>query len=249
MSMESIYEYGIRAGVWRLLRAVHERGLPLTVFAVAMALERHPEAVAAMVEAGHEIASHGWRWIDYQDIAEAEEREHMREAIEILTPITGEPAARLVHRPRQPEHASPRGRGRRLPLLTPTPTPTTCPTGRRSTAGRSSIVPYTLDANDMRFATAQGFNTGEQFFAYLKDSFDVLYAEGDAARPKMLSVGLHCRLVGRPGRVAALAALPRLRRRATTGLVLPPHRHRPPLARTHPYRPRLILVSAVPPAR
>lgn len=203
MNMESIYEYGSRVGFWRLHRMFTERRLPLTVFAVGMAMLRNPEAAAAMVAAGWEVASHGWRWIDYQHVGEAAEREHMQLAIDAIVKTTGAaPVGWYTGR------SSPNTRrlvvengsflyeadsyADELPYWS-------------SEYGRPQlIVPYTLDANDMRFAVAQGFNSGDQFFAYLQDTFDVLYAEG-AEAPKMMSVGLHCRLVGRPGRAAALA--------------------------------------------
>ncbi len=207
MSMESIYEYGSRAGVWRLLREFERRGLPLTVFGTAMALERNPEATAAFVELGHEIASHGWRWIHHQDMPEETERQHIRQAVEIIRRLTG--AAPLGW---YTGRDSPNTRrlvvehggfaydadyyGDDLPFWT---TVTTA-------AGETRphlVVPYALDSNDMRFATAQGFNTGEQFCQYLCDAFDVLYAEGETT-PKMLSVGMHCRLLGRPGRLRGL---------------------------------------------
>jgi allantoinase len=201
MSMEQIYEYGSRAGVWRLLRLFERYGVPVTVFGVAAAMERNPAVVEAFLEAGHEIASHGLRWINYQDVPEAIEREHMARAIEIHTRLTG---------------ARPLGwyTGR------------TSPNTRRLAAGDDGflydaddysddlpfwtteagrphlIVPYTLEANDMRFSGG-GLVTGEDFFSYLMDAFDVLYAEGETA-PKMLSVGLHCRLAGRPGKMAGL---------------------------------------------
>lgn len=203
MNMESIYEYGSRAGFWRLHRLLTGRQVPVTVFGVAMALERNPEAVAAMREADWEIASHGYRWIDYQFVDEATERLHMHKAIEIHTRATGSrPLGWYAGR------TSPNTR--RLVLEDggflydadsyADDLPYWLPGGGRP----HLIVPYTLDANDMRFATAQGFNSGDQFFAYLRDTFDVLYAEGETS-PKMMSVGLHCRLVGRPGRAAALA--------------------------------------------
>jgi putative urate catabolism protein len=202
MSMESIYEYGSRVGVWRLLALFKRYGAPLTLFGVAMAMERNPAVVEAFLKAGHEVASHGWRWIDYQHVPPEVEREHMQRAIEIHKRLTGE-------------------------------RPLGWYTGRTSPATRSLVVadggflydaddynddlpwydtrygkpqlvvPYTLDANDMRFATPQGFNCGEQFFQYLKDSFDALYEEG-AKTPRMMSVGLHCRLAGRPGRIGSL---------------------------------------------
>ncbi|WP_029011101.1 allantoinase PuuE [Azospirillum halopraeferens] len=203
MNMESIYEYGSRAGFWRLHRLFTERSLPVTVYGVAMALERNPEAVAAMKAAGWEIATHGWRWIDYQHLSEAEERAHMARAIAVHTRVTGErPLGWYLGR------CSPNTR--RLVaeeggfLYDADSYADDLPYWDDSHGRPQLIVPYTLDANDMRFASAQGFNSGEQFFTYLKDSFDVLYAEGET-RPKMLSVGLHCRLVGRPGRAASLA--------------------------------------------
>ncbi|CAM3277482.1 allantoinase PuuE [Cupriavidus taiwanensis] len=211
MSMEGIYEYGSRAGVWRILREFEKRGLPLTIFGVSMALQRHPELTRAFVELGHEIACHGWRWIHYQNIDEATEREHMRIGMQIIKDLTGElPLGWYTGRD------SPNTRrlvvehggflydsdyyGDDLPFWTEV----------EVTGGEKKphlVVPYTLDSNDMRFATPQGFNTGEQFFQYLKDAFDVLYEEGDPSgqdSPKMLSVGMHCRLLGRPGRFRAL---------------------------------------------
>jgi putative urate catabolism protein len=200
MNMESMYEYGARAGFWRLHRLFTESGFPVTVFGVAMALQRNPDAVAAMQEADWEIASHGYRWIDYQGVDEATEREHLHKAIAIHTDVTGErPTGWYLGRCSPQSHRLVAQEG-----------------GFRYNADCYSddlpywdyacgepqlMVPYTLDANDMRFATAQGFNSGQQFFDYLKDTFDVLYAEGS----KMMSVGLHCRLAGRPGRTAALA--------------------------------------------
>jgi putative urate catabolism protein len=202
MSMESIYEYGSRAGVWRALRLFEERRLPITVFGVGMALERNPEAVAAMVEGGHEIAGHGWRWIDYQHVDEATEREHIRRAVAAIERLTGQrPAGWYTGR------TSPNTRRLVVEeggfLYDADSYADDLPYWVEESGKPHLVVPYTLDANDMRFATAQGFNSGDQFFAYLRDAFDVLYAEG-AERPKMMSVGLHCRLVGRPGRFAAL---------------------------------------------
>ena len=207
LSMESIYEYGSRAGVWRILREFERRGWPLTVFAVGMAMQRHPELAAACVELGHEIACHGWRWIHYQHMDEATEREHMRLALDTLTALTGQrPLGWYTGRD------SPNTRrlvvddggllydsdyyGDDLPFWTEV-------TRSDGVTAPHLVVPYTLDVNDMRFALPQGFSHGEPFYQYLKDSFDVLYAEGDDA-PKMLSVGMHCRLLGRPGRFAAL---------------------------------------------
>ena len=207
LSMESVYEYGSRVGVWRLLREFERRGLPLTVFGVSMAIERNPELTAALCELGHEIACHGWRWIDYQNIDEATERAHLRIGMEIIERLTGERALGWYS-----GRDSPNTRrlvadyggflydsdyyGDDLPLWTEV----------RKSDGSSVphlIVPYTLDTNDMRFALPQGFSHGDEFFEYLRDAFDVLYAEGED-RPAMLSVGMHCRLLGRPGRFRAL---------------------------------------------
>lgn len=202
MNMESIYEYGSRAGFWRLMRLFEERKIPITVFAVGMALARNPEAARAMVDGGHEVASHGWRWIDYQNIDEETERAHLRLAVEAIEKATG---ARPLgwYTGRTSPHT------RRLVvesggfLYDADSYADDLPYWVKVEGRDHLIVPYTLDANDMRFATAQGFNAGDQFFTYLRDSFDVLYAEGGYA-PKMMSVGLHCRLAGRPGRFAAL---------------------------------------------
>ena len=206
MSMESIYEYGSRAGVWRILREFERRDLPLTVFGVAMALQRHPELTRAFIELGHEIACHGLRWIHYQAIDEATERAHMAEALEIIKQLTGEiPLGWYTGRdsPNTRKLVVDQGLlydsdyyGDDLPFWTKV-------TNSSGEEKSHLVVPYTLDTNDMRFATPQGFNSGEQFFQYLCDSFDVLYREGEET-PKMLSIGLHCRLIGRPGRFAAL---------------------------------------------
>lgn len=202
LNMESIYEYGGRVGVWRLLDLFARKGVPLTLFAVAMALERNPAVAEAAMAAGHEIASHGYRWIDYRDTSEEIERAHVEKAIEIITRLTG---------------ARPLGwyTGRNGPntrrlvveaggfLYDADAYNDDLPYWVRVDGKPHLVVPYTLDVNDMRFATSQGFNSGDQYFAYLRDSFDTLYAEG-AETPRMMSVGLHCRLVGRPGRIAAL---------------------------------------------
>jgi putative urate catabolism protein len=206
MSMESIYEYGSRVGVWRILDLFSRYEMPITVYGVAMAMERNPAAVDALLKAGNEIASHGWRWINYQSVPEEVEREHMQRAIEIHRKLTGErPLGWYTGR------TSPNTRklvvedggfvydaddyNDDLPWYDTR--------YRRKDATPQLIVPYTLDANDMRFASPQGFNSGDQFFAYLKDAFDVLYDEGNRL-PRMMSVGLHCRLAGRPGRLASL---------------------------------------------
>ncbi|HEY1091295.1 MAG TPA: allantoinase PuuE [Burkholderiaceae bacterium] len=207
LSMESIYEYGSRVGVWRLLREFEQRGLPLTVFGVSMALERQPEMTQAFVELGHEIACHGWRWIHYQNMPAEEEREHLQRGVAIIEQLTGhKPAGWYTGRD------SPNTRrlvadfggfeydsdyyGDDLPFWLQV---------RKSDGALAPhlVVPYTLDCNDMRFALPQGFSHGDEFFEYLRDSFDVLYAEG-ATEPKMMSIGMHSRLLGRPGRMRAL---------------------------------------------
>ncbi|PLX35996.1 MAG: polysaccharide deacetylase [Hyphomicrobiales bacterium] len=202
-NMETIYEYGARAGFWRLHRLFTEMEIPVTVYGVATALARSPEQVAAMQEADWEIASHGLKWIEYKDYAPDDERADMREAIRLHTEVTGE---------------APRGwyTGRcsvnTVDLATEEASfdyvadsyADDLPFWHRHGGRDQLIVPYTLDANDMRFATPQGFNSGDQFFAYLKDSFDALYEEGVMGGAKMMSIGLHCRLVGRPGRIMAL---------------------------------------------
>ncbi len=204
MNMESIYEYGSRAGFWRLWRIFTNRNIPVTVFGVATALARNPEAVAAMNEANWEIASHGLKWIEYRDFSRADEAQQMREAIAIHTEVTG---ARPLgwYTGRTSIHTTELAAEEGGFLYSADSYADDLPYWIRSANGPFLIVPYTLDANDMRFATAQGFNSGDQFYAYLKDSFDTLYAEGEAGSPKMMSVGLHCRLAGRPGRAAALA--------------------------------------------
>jgi putative urate catabolism protein len=212
MTMESMYEYGSRAGVWRILREFDARKLPLTIFGVAMAVQRTPELLAAFLARGDEIASHGLRWIHYQNLSEAIERAHLDEATRVLKALTGgrwplgwytgrdsPNTRRLVVEHGGYEYDSDyygddlpfwtvveKQDGERVPHL---------------------VVPYSLDANDMRFVQAQGFNTGDHFFTYLRDSFDALYAEGDPAgldRPKMMSIGMHSRLLGKPGRIGAL---------------------------------------------
>ncbi len=202
-NMESLYEYGSRAGFWRLHRLFEQRAMPVTVFGVALAMARNPEAVAAMRESDWEIASHGLRWLDYQHTAESIEREHLEQAIALHTEITGSrPLGMYLGKASPNTHRLVSEQGGflyhadsyadDLPYWD-------------DSDGRAQLnVPYTLDVNDMRFATAQGFNTGLQFYHYLKDSFDFLHAEGEQA-PKMMSVGLHCRLVGHPGRAMAVA--------------------------------------------
>jgi OHCU decarboxylase len=203
MNMESIYEYGSRAGYWRLHRLFTARSMPVTVFAVATALARYPEIAASMREARWEIASHGLKWIDYRDVSREAERAHIAEAVRIHEQVTG---ARPLgfYQGRCSTNTLELVMEEQGFLYTADSYADELPYWVAGGAGPQLVVPYTLDANDMRFATAQGFNSGEQFLAYLKDSFDVLYAEG-GERPRMLSVGLHCRLAGRPGRAAALA--------------------------------------------
>ena len=207
LSMESVYEYGSRAGVWRVLREFERRRLPLTIFGVSMALERCPEVTAAFVELGHEIACHGWRWISYQNVDAATERDHLQRGMEIIRKLTGERALgwytgrdspntrRLVADYGGFEYDSDYY-GDDLPFWLQV----------KKTDGSLAphlVVPYTLDCNDMRFALPQGFSHGDEFYQYLRDAFDVLYAEGDE-HPAMMSVGMHCRLLGRPGRMRAL---------------------------------------------
>ena len=202
ISMESLYEYGSRSGFWRLHRLFTSRDLPITIFGVAMALERNPDAVAAMLDANWEIASHGWRWINYQFIDEETEREHLRKAVDIHERITGS-------RPEGWYTGRTSPNTRRLVveeggfIYDADAYSDDLPYWDMSFNKPHLVVPYTLDANDMRFATSQGFNSGDQFFAYLRDAFDTLYEEG-AEAPKMMSVGLHCRLIGRPGRFLSL---------------------------------------------
>ena len=203
MNMESCYEYGSRAGFWRLHRLFTQRQIPVTVFGVAMALARNPEAVAAMKAAAWEIASHGYRWIDYKYFGEASEREHLQKAIALHTEVTGSrPLGWYTGR------TSPFSRKLVVEeggfLYDADSYADDLPYWTTDYSKPHLVIPYTLDNNDMRFASAQGFNSGDQFFAYLRDAFDMLYEEGETA-PKMMSIGLHCRLVGRPGRAAALA--------------------------------------------
>ena len=207
LSMESLYEYGARVGVWRILREFERRELPLTIFAVAMALERTPDVAAACRELGHEIACHGWRWISYQEVDEATEREHIARAVASLERTTGERprgwytgrdspnTRRLVAEHGGFEYDSDHY-GDDLPFWLQVET-------HDGTRVPQLVVPYTLDANDMRFASSQGFAQGDDFFVYLRDTFDVLHAEG-AETPAMMSVGMHARLLGRPGRMRAL---------------------------------------------
>ncbi len=202
MSMESIYEYGARSGVWRVLNLFRQRGLPITVFAVAMAAARHPAVIEQALADGHEIASHGYRWINYHGMPIDQERSHMQRAISILTDICGSrPLGWYTGRTSENTRALVAEEGGFV--YDADDYSDDLPFWSRQCDRPQLIVPYTLDTNDMRFATAQGFHTGDQFAQYLIDAFDVLYAEGETA-PKMMSVGLHCRLIGRPARFAGL---------------------------------------------
>ena len=215
ISMEGIYEYGSRAGVWRILREFEKRGLPLTVFGVATALQKHDDVTAAFQELGYDIACHGLKWIHYQNIDEATERAHMEEAMAILRQLTGERplgwytgrdspnTRRLVADYGGFEYDSDYY-GDDLPFWMKVQK-------TDGTVAPQLIVPYALDCNDMRFALPQGYSHADPFFQYMKDTFDALYAEGDPDiergglnRPKMMSIGMHCRLLGRPGRITAL---------------------------------------------
>ena len=217
LSMEGIYEYGSRTGVWRILREFEKRGLPLTVFGVSMALERHPELTAAFVELGHEIACHGYRWIHYQNTDEATERAHLEQGIQIIERLTHTTHGNSIHGAGwYTGRDSPNTRrlvldhggfeydsdyyGDDLPFWMKV---------QKSNGDvvPHLVVPYTLDCNDMRFSLPQGYSQADDFFVYLRDTFDALYAEGDpngTNSPKMMSVGMHCRLLGRPGRIVAL---------------------------------------------
>ena len=204
MNMESIYEYGSRAGFWRLWRMFTSRNMPVTVFGVATAMQKNPDVVAAMLEAEWEIASHGLKWIEYKDFAKEDERKHLDDAIRIHTEITGA-RPQGIYTGRSSINSLDIAMEEGGFTYSADAYSDDLPYWVEGPNKPHLIVPYTLDANDMRFATPQGFNSGDQFYAYLKDSFDVLYQEGSEGAEKMLSIGLHCRLVGRPGRAAALA--------------------------------------------
>ena len=203
MSMESLYEYGSRAGLWRVLRVFGRRELPLTIFGVAMALARNPHALAAFVQRGDEIACHGLRWVSYQLVEPEVERGHIAEAVRLMTELTGEAPLGWYTGRDSPQT-------RRLVvehggfLYDADSYADDLPYWTAVDGTNHLVVPYTLDTNDMRFASPGGFGSGDEFFTHLRDAFDVLYAEGVAGSPKMLSIGLHCRLVGRPARIAAL---------------------------------------------
>ncbi len=212
MTMESMYEYGSRAGLWRILREFESRGLPLTVFGVGMALQRYPELVDVFMKNGYEIANHGLRWIHYQNLPEATERRHIAIGTQLMREMTGgawpqgwytgrdSPNTRRLVADQGGYEYDSDYYGDDLPFWTEV-------TRTDGSTVPQLIVPYSLDTNDMRFVQAQGFNTGDHFFTYLRDSFDALYAEGDPAgldRPKMMSIGMHCRLLGKPGRIGSL---------------------------------------------
>uniref|UniRef100_M4B2K2 NodB homology domain-containing protein n=1 Tax=Hyaloperonospora arabidopsidis (strain Emoy2) TaxID=559515 RepID=M4B2K2_HYAAE len=203
LNIESLYEYGSRAGFWRLHRAFTTRYMPLTVFAVGRALEENPEAAQAMKAAGWEVASHGYRWIDYQKVDEVTEREHIRQTVAIHEKLLGQ-------RPVGIYQGKPNVNTRRLVvdeggfLYDADAYNNDLPYWDTHFGRPHLVIPYALDTNDMKFVSAQGFNSGDQFYTYLKDAFDVLLEEGRAGQPKMMSVGLHCRVVGHPGRIAAL---------------------------------------------
>ncbi len=202
MTVESMYEYGSRVGIWRLLRVFRERGIPITVYAVGMAIARNPEVGKALAAEGHEVASHGWKWIDYQYISPDVERDHIRRSIEAIEQATGSrPLGWYTGRnsPRTRELVVEEGGF----LYDADAYNDDLPYWVTITGKPHLVIPYTLDNNDMKFSVAPGFNSGEDFYTYLRDAFDVLYREGESS-PKMMSVGLHNRLAGRPGRVAAL---------------------------------------------
>ena len=202
INMESIYEYGSRRGFWRIHELFQEKKIPVTIFGVGMALEKNQDVCDAIKKANYEVASHGWRWIDYQNIPKAKEKKHMKLAIQSIKKIFGQrPLGWYTGR------CSPNTRDLVMEeggfLYDSDSYSDDLPYWEMRRGKKQLIVPYTLDNNDMRFATNQGFNSGDQFYTYLKDSFDTLYAEGNVS-PKMMSIGLHCRLIGRPGRIQSL---------------------------------------------
>ena len=202
INMESLYEYGSRSGFWRLHKLFQKKKIPITIFGVGMALEKNPEICKAIKDANYEVASHGWRWIDYQSVKKSEEKKHMKLAIKKIKEIFGErPLGWYTGR------CSPNTRDLVFEeggfLYDSDSYSDDLPYWEIRKKKKQLIIPYTLDNNDMRFVSNQGFNTGDHFFTYLKDSFDALYEEGKT-NPKMMSVGLHCRLVGRPGRIWSL---------------------------------------------
>ena len=202
LNMESIYEYGSRRGFWRIHDLFNKKKIPLTIFGVGMALERNKEICKAIKKANYEIASHGWRWIDYQNVSKVKERKDMKLAIKSIKKIFGnKPLGWYTGRcsPNTLDLVLENGKFLYCSDTYSDDLPYWIKKGKK----KQLMIPYTLDNNDMRFATNQGFNSGDQFFKYLKDSFDTLYLEGKKS-PKMMSVGLHCRLIGRPGRIQSL---------------------------------------------
>jgi|TARA_B100000131_G_scaffold272386_1_gene273292 putative urate catabolism protein len=202
ISMESIYEYGSRIGFWRLDKLFKEKKIPVTIFGVGLALKNNPEVCEAIKKGNYEIASHGYRWIDYQDVKKSIEKKHMQQAVKTIKDIFGSrPLGWYTGR------CSPNTRDLVFDdggfLYDSDSYSDDLPYWEFRGRKKQLIIPYTLDNNDMRFATNQGFNTGDHFYNYLKDSFDTLYEEGKT-NPKMMSVGLHCRLIGRPGRIQSL---------------------------------------------
>ncbi|GGB01911.1 allantoinase PuuE [Agarivorans gilvus] len=209
LSMESLYEYGSRAGVWRVLNEFKQRQLPLTIFGVATALQRNPEVTKALIEDGHEIACHGLKWIHYQDMPIEQERQHMQQALDIIQELTGKrpigwytgrdsPNTRSLVAEQDGLLYDSDYYGDDLPFWTQVPK-----VGAQGETRPHLVIPYTLDTNDMRFASPYGFSHGEEFFQYLKENFDCLYQEGES-KPKMMSIGLHCRIIGKPSRFMAL---------------------------------------------
>jgi len=203
-STESAYEYGARAGFWRILRTFAQRKIHFTSWAVGRALELNHPAGRAMIEAGHEVASHGYRWINYKDFGEAEERDHMHMAIRAIEAACGKRPVGW-YTGRFSAHTLKLVVENGGFLYSSDSYADDLPYYVRVEGAAHLIVPYTLDVNDMKFAVPPGFSAGEGWFNYMKDAFDTLYAEGSAGAPKMMSIGMHCRLAGRPGRTAALA--------------------------------------------
>ncbi len=236
-NMESIYDYGARAGFWRLHRLFTSRNIPVTIYGVATALARSPEQVAAMKAADWEIASHGLKWVEHRDMPLDEERAQIAEAIRLHTEVTGSrPLGWYTGRCSENTVRLTAEEGG-LEWISDT-YDDDLPYWREVGARDQLVIPYTLEANDMRFATAPGYITGEQFYQYLKDSFDVLYAEGQAGAAKMFSIGLHCRLIGRPGKMAGLQRFLDYAQKHADVWFPAPHRHCAPLGRQTPAQPQ-----------
>ena len=204
MSMESIYEYGSRAGVWRILRLFKEFDVPITIFAVALAIARNRELADYLVDKNYDICAHGFRWIDYQYVDEKTEREHIKDCISVLTEYLGKrPIGWYTGRNSPNTRRLVMEEGGFLYDSDTYDDDLPYWVDGLESNNKHLVIPYTLDVNDMRFASPQGFNSGDQFFNYLKDSFDALYLEGET-HPKMMSVGMHARILGRPGRIMAM---------------------------------------------